>query len=45
MQTVTVNSSDLKAALSLLQVYMGRKAPGGHFKDPDHKLVDAFYWV
>lgn len=43
MAIISVDSHDLKAALSLLRVYMGLEEPSGHFKDRDGKLVDASY--
>jgi hypothetical protein len=45
MAGVTVSSYDLRAALSLLSVYMGEKEPAGHFKDQETKLADGFYVV
>ncbi len=45
MAKITVDSADLKTALSLLKVYMGRQEPGGHFKDSGRRVVDAFYVV
>jgi hypothetical protein len=45
MAMIKVDEHDLKAVLSLLDVYMGNAEPSGHFKDPDRLLVDAFYFV
>lgn len=42
-RTVLVAESDLKAALTLLKVYMGRQKPSGHFKGNDSLSPDAFY--
>jgi hypothetical protein len=45
MVDVTVSSDDLRAALSLLEVYMGFRDSAGVFKDPGKQLPDAYFFV
>jgi hypothetical protein len=45
MAKITVEVGDLKAALSLLKAYAKKEKAGGHFKDDEQRLPDAYYFV
>jgi hypothetical protein len=45
MTKISVNSDDLKAALSLLKAYADKEKAGAHFKDDEQRLPDGRYAV
>lgn len=44
MFKITVDASDLKAVLSLLDAYANKEKAGAHFKDDEQRLPDARYF-
>lgn len=45
MAKISVDVDDLSAALSLLDAYAKKEKAGGHFKDNEQRLPDAYYFV